>query len=267
MGFKKKKLSAEETNINLVPMIDITSFILLGLAILVMTMKKEASLDNILKLPPVLNAAKQDNGQLEIYILPAVVNAEGAPVNPDSTGLVAFAGKAKVPDQCPHCKAAFRNSEKMFITGSLLDISGKPVTTLQKSDEEKQKKTSGVEIPPAYLCAACKGEISAYVKLSDVPRMLAERKKEVAKEYEEGLNKARAKKGEGPVPKSEVDKWVNELPLMIKGDDKTYYGRILQVVNYARSPECDIRKFAFVTLPEASKEAQAKKDKKLFEEK
>jgi hypothetical protein len=81
-------------DLNLVPMIDITSFILLALAILAMSMKKEASLDNILNLPPILYSSKQDTTELQIYILPAKV-LEGGIIHPDSTGLVAFTGKGK----------------------------------------------------------------------------------------------------------------------------------------------------------------------------
>ena len=170
MAFKKQKKKLM-TNINLVPMIDITSFILMALAILVMTMKKEASLDNILNLPPILYSSKQDTTELQIYILPAKV-LEGGNIHPDSTGLVAFTGKGKPPVKCPNCGIAFRDAKAEYLPGTLLDMGGKPVQALTKAVEEETVESQyklSKEIPPAYFCSSCRFEISPYLKLDEIP--------------------------------------------------------------------------------------------------
>jgi biopolymer transport protein ExbD len=252
MAFKAKKLPTE-INLNLVPMIDITSFILLALGILVMSVKKEASLDNILKLPPVYNAAKQDKAQLEIYVLPAVLKPDGS-IDADSTGLVAFAGKAKPPDECPYCQLPFRTATKEYVPNSLLDITGKPLATMSKT-KEQEAGVAAAEVPPAYQCSRCRREISPYLKLDEVPQVLAKRKKEVVDQIVAAQNQGREKQGSPPLTPEEVRNLADELPLMIKADSKTYYGRILQVIGMSRDTSCNIRKFAFVSLSSAAKEA------------
>jgi biopolymer transport protein ExbD len=55
--------------------------------------------------------------------------------------------------------------------------------------------------------------------------------------------------------KQEVEK---EMYLMIKADEKAFYGRILQVVNMARDTASDVKNFAFVSLPESAQEVVLK---------
>jgi len=256
---KKTKVMLD---LNVVPMIDITSFILLSLAILNMSMKKEASLDNILKLPPVVHASKQDKTQLQIYVLPAVI-LPGGYVHPDSTGLVAFMGKSQVPIICPNCQLSFRDPKKnAYIPKTLLDMGGKPILEIQQQDDEKSddSKKLVTEKPPAYKCSRCGSEISPYLKLDQIPLELKKKKKEVVDLQVSSENFSRKKNGKGPLTPQEVKQIEDELPLMIKADDLSFYGRILQVVNMAMDTTCNIKKFAFVTLPEASIEAQ-KSDK------
>ncbi len=259
LGKSKSKIMLD---LNVVPMIDITSFILLSLAILNMSMKKEASLDNILKLPPVLHASKQNSTQLQIYVLPAVI-LPGGYVNPDSTGLVAFMGKSQVPLECPNCKLPFRDAKNEYIPNSMLDQGGKPIATMQKMEKnEKQEdidKKLAMERPPAYKCSRCGVEISPYLKLDEIPAALKMKKKEVVDQTVNTENYSRQQKGEPPLSAADIKKIEDEVPLMIKADDLAFYGRILQVVNMAMDTSCNIKKFAFVTLPDASLEAQKKK--------
>lgn len=261
MAFKKKKLKTE-LNINLVPMIDVTSFILLSLAILAMSMKKEASLDNILKLPPVVHAMKQDKSQLQIYVLPAAL-LPGGYLNPDSTGLVAFMGKSKAPEKCPNCGLALRNDKKEYISGTLLNLNRTPLLQMKVVDEknEEELRKLSKERPPAYLCSRCNYEIGPYLKLEEIPKELKAKKKEVVDLLVNTEVFTRTQKGEVLSPdaiKALGDSIKNEIPLMIKADDEAFYGRILQVVYMAKDTSCDIKKFAFVTLPEASQEAKKK---------
>ncbi|MDD5672661.1 MAG: biopolymer transporter ExbD [Chitinivibrionales bacterium] len=247
-----KKKSKPMDNLNLVPMIDITSFILLALAILAMSMKKEASLDNIVKLPPILHANKQDKTLLQIYILPAKILAGGY-IDPDSTGLVAFTGKGKPPLTCPNCALSFRDKQGVYIPGALLDLSKKPVQSLQQ-EKEKEVASGGMMMPPAYLCSRCGYEISPYLKLDDIPKVIGAKKKEVLAEMVRTENFSREKAGKPLLTKQETDAIEKEIPLMIKADEKAFYGRILQVVNMAKDTASDIRKFAFISLPEAAEE-------------
>lgn len=259
LGKPKKKMMLD---LNVIPMIDITSFILLSLAILNMSMKKEASLDNILKLPPVLHASKQTKTQLQIYVLPATI-LPGGYVNPDSTGLVAFIDKSSAPIECPYCKFRFRNEKNVYIPGSLLDMNGKPLNRLGGDESSKEAveaaaQKSKTEKPPAYNCSNCKGEISPYLKLDEIPVALKAKKQTIVDEWKNGETISRAAKSLPPPSAAEIKKFEDEIPLMIKADDLAFYGRILQVVNMAMDTSCAIKQFAFVTLPEASLDAQKK---------
>jgi biopolymer transport protein ExbD len=263
---KKKKLPGE-INLNLIPMIDITSFILIALAILVMSMKKEASLDNILKLPPVLYSAKQDTAQLQIYILPAKIRRGGI-IDPDSMGLVAFTGKGKAPDICPNCKLAFRNEKLDYIPNTLLDEGLKPVATMTKegSDEERLANLSNNR-PPAYYCSRCKYEISPYLRLDEIPQVLKKKKMEICSLLVTAENGARLRMGGTPLTKEQVKQVEDNIPLMIKADDYAFYGRILRVINMVKDTSVNIKKFAFVTLAEASLAAKKSEDQKKLAEK
>ncbi len=261
MGFKKTKLKAE-SNINLTSMIDVTSFILLALAILNISMKKEASLDNLLKLPPVYNASKQDKSQLQIYIMPASI-LPGGYINPDSTGLVAFVGKGKAPDKCPQCGLQLRNEKGEYLAHSLLDRFKKPIPSMEPSSSAEDQDKVLNELPPAYWCSKCNFEISPYLKLEQIPQALHDKKKEVVDIEVKARNYSRLKNNLQPLTEKEIkDSIADDIPLMIKADNQAFYGRILQVVNMAKDTLCDIKKFAFVTLASASKEAQKKPDEK-----
>lgn len=259
MAYGKRSKIPAEINLNLTSMIDITSFILLALAILSMAIKKEASLDNILKLPPILYANKQDSTQLQIYILPARILADGF-IDPDSTGLVAFTGKGKAPYFCERCSLQFRQpATSEYIPNSLLDMSKKPLAALQKGEitEEDQAKLSNMR-PEAYYCSRCGFEISPYLKLDEIPLALRKKKQEVVNEIVLTENASREKNGRELLKEEDIKKIKDGIPLMIKADEKAFYGRILQVVNMAKDTMCDIKKFAFVSLAEASLEAQKK---------
>jgi biopolymer transport protein ExbD len=261
MPVAKRKKLPDSINLNLIPMIDITSFILIALAILVMSMKKEASLDNLLKLPPVLHSAKQDTTQLQIYILPAKI-LRGGGIDKDSTGLVAFSGKGKAPNACPNCNLTFRDDKLNYIPNTLLDEGLNPVASMTKagSEEEALAKMSN-ERPPAYYCSRCKYEISPYLKLREIPLVLKKKKMEICSLLVTAENGARQRMGGTPLKPEEVKQVEDNIPLMIKADDYAFFGRILQVINMVKDTSVNIKKFAFVTLASASLAAKKSDEK------
>jgi len=261
MAFQRRK-AAENQNLNLVSMIDVTSFILMSLAILAMSMKKEASLDNILRLPSIGNADKQDTAQLQLYILPAKIRDDGS-IDPDSTGLVAFTGKSKPPDACDGCGALFRDENKQYVPNSLLDAAMRPLATMgsenqaqSKEEREAMEQKAALERPPVYYCAKCKKEISPYLKLDEIPVLLKKEKKKVLDEFVATENYKREEGGNPPLNKEQIKRIEDEIPLMIKADDKAFYGRIILVVNTVKDTSCNIKKFAFISSAEAAAKAQ-----------
>ncbi|OGJ89486.1 MAG: hypothetical protein A2487_06260 [Candidatus Raymondbacteria bacterium RifOxyC12_full_50_8] len=256
----KGRAQQKADNVNLTPMINISALILMALAIISLSMKKEASLDQILQLPPVLYSAKQDTTNLEIYILPAKVGAGGNVVG-DSTGLVAFSGKGSVPRQCPNCALPFRSDQGDYVPNSLTDMSGKPLPDLKiEIDEEKAKTTKIAVRPPAYSCSRCKTEISPYLRLDQIPEALKKRKKEIVDEMVLGENYSRDRLKKPRLTAEDEKKISDNIPLMIKADNKAFYGRILEVVYMAKDTSCAISKFVFVTRSDASIDVVKKTD-------
>ncbi|MBD3315319.1 MAG: hypothetical protein GF344_05995 [Chitinivibrionales bacterium] len=250
MAFGSAKQS-EDLKLNLSPMIDVVFLILIYF---IVSMQMEPSLDNIIKLPPVYAASEQEDALLQIYVLPAKVNAGGR-IDRDSTGLVAFSDKATTPDTCPHCKQRIKTVEGLYIPGSLTRLDSTPVEDLQLVMADAYG--AGAK-PPAFLCSNCGGEVSPYLKLDEIPKVLKEKKKEVLEMMVRRENFERQQQGKGPLTPAEEKKLEDEVPLMIKADQKAFYGRILQVVAMARDTASDIKKFAFVTDASASEEVLAK---------
>jgi biopolymer transport protein ExbD len=238
-----------DAKLNLSPMIDVVFLILIYF---IVSMQMEPTLDNIIKLPPVLRASKQEDALLQIYILPAKVRKDGRVV-PDSTGLIAFSDKAKTPDICPHCGQPLKDANGLFVPHSLLTVSGEPIPDLQKAMAAAFSEDAP---PPVFLCASCGGEVGPYVKLHEVPLLLREKKKEVLELMVRNRNVTREKMGADPLDSLGKKALEDSIALMIKADEHTFYGRILQVVNMAKDTTAGIKNFAFVTLPEASAEAQ-----------
>jgi hypothetical protein len=141
-------------------------------------------------------------------------------------------------------------------------MGGRPVQALTKAVEETAESQAKLskEIPPAYFCSNCHFEISPYLKLDEIPKALKAKKKEVVDLIVAGENSVRDNVKKPHLNEEEIKKIDESIPLMIKADDKAFYGRILEVVNMAKDTSCAIKKFAFVTLAEASMDAQ-KKDK------
>ncbi|MBD3420777.1 MAG: hypothetical protein GF398_11720 [Chitinivibrionales bacterium] len=251
IGKDKQK---EELKLNLSPMIDVVFLILIYF---IVSMQMEPSLDNIIKLPPVYNAVEQDTALLQIYVLPAKIK-KGGNIDPDSTGLVAFSDKAKTPEKCPNCAHVFLDENGLYISGTLLDEEGQPIQDLQNEMAEAYGR--GAE-PPAFQCANDHYEISPYLKLDEVPAALKKKKKEVVESLVQNENVKRKEDGAAPVSEQERDVLEKSMKLMIKADEKAFYGRILQVVYMAKDTSSDIRQFAFITNPEASKEVKANMEK------
>ncbi|MBD3344251.1 MAG: hypothetical protein GF401_04225 [Chitinivibrionales bacterium] len=250
MAFGNNGRKSEELRLNISPMIDVVFLILIYF---IVSMQMEPSLDNIIKLPPVFNAVEQDTALLQIYVLPAKVQ-KGGYIDPDSTGLVAFSDKAKTPAVCPNCELPLKDKRGLYITNSLLDSDNKPVEDLQTKMAEAYGEGTR---PPAFFCSRCGHEISPYLRLDEIPRALREKKKEVVEQMVQNENVKRKETGQEPMSNADVDKLEKKIKLLIKADQNAFYGRILQVVNMAKDTACDIRNFAFVTLPEASKEVAA----------
>jgi biopolymer transport protein ExbD len=248
MPFGQDK-KGEELKLNLSPMIDCTFLILIYF---IVSLQMEPSLDNIIKLPPVLRADKQEDALLQIYILPAKVRDDGSVVG-DSTGLIAFSDKAKMPDSCPSCGTPLRDVEGHFLSGSLVTSEGMPIDDLQKHMAAVYSEDAP---PPVFQCAKCTGEVGPYVKLQEVPQLLKAKKNEVALLMARSRNAERRKFGLPDLDSAGVDSLKDSIALMIKADEHTFYGRILQVVSMAKDTAAGIKNFAFVTLPEASAEAQ-----------
>jgi hypothetical protein len=202
----------------------------------------------------VLRADRQEETLLQIYVLPARVHQDGSVV-PDSTGLIAFSDKAKMPDTCtnPACRTPLKVNG-LYIPGSLLSTEGQPIADLQKQMAAIFSESAP---PPVFLCAACQTEIGPYIKLQDVPMVLRKKKEEVHGILVNNRN-ARRRNSTPPLPDlSEDEKKAlkDSIALMIKADENTFYGRILQVVSMAKDTAAGIKNFAFVTLSEASQDA------------
>jgi biopolymer transport protein ExbD len=252
MAFGKNK-EGEELRLNLSPMIDCTFLILIYF---IVSMQMEPSLDDIIKLPPVLKASKQEDALLQIYILPAKINKDGY-VIADSTGLIAFSDKAKTPQYCPTCNAPLLDENGTYIPGALTTVDRVSIDDLQKA---MAAAFSDEAPPPVFICTNCGNEVGPYVKLRDVPMELRKKKKEVVELMARSRNVQRAKSGLGPLTEDEKEALKDSVALMIKADNHTFYGRILQVVNMAKDTTAGIKNFAFVTDPTTSAEAKAAMD-------
>lgn len=243
--------SKDSVSLNLSPMIDVVFLILIYF---IVSMQMEPSLDNIIKLPPVLRASKQEDALLQIYVLPAKIRADGSVVD-DSTGLIAFSDKAKTPDTCSNGHRILDKETQNYIPNSLTDVNGVPIADLQKAKARAFKENAP---PPIFLCATCGAEVGPYVKLQDVPAVIKEKKAEVFDLMLANRNARRRNEGKDPLSPEEEKQLEDGIALMIKADEKTFYGRILQVVNFAKSEEAGIKNFAFVTDPKSSADVQEK---------
>lgn len=242
---------SDKLSLNLSPMIDVVFLILIYF---IVSMQMEPSLDNIIRLPPVLRASKQEDALLQIYILPASVRADGSIVS-DSTGLIAFSDKAKTPEFCANGHRILNAQTLNYVPHSLLDADGKPIPDLQRAMADAFREDAP---PPVYNCAVCGVEVGPYVRLQEVPGVIKEKKAEVFEQMLASRNARRRKEGLELLSPEEEKALEDGIALMIKADVNTFYGRILQVVNFARTEEAGIRNFAFVTDPAASAEAQEK---------
>ncbi len=82
----RPKKPYRKPEINMSPMIDCVFLLLI---FFILTIEMDETLDAILKLPPAYKSVLMEEDKLQIYILPAVIQADGR-INPDSTGLIAF---------------------------------------------------------------------------------------------------------------------------------------------------------------------------------
>ena len=90
----------------------------------------------------------------------------------------------------------------------------------------KQFFSLAPEPPPVFFHAQTGEEVGPYLQLKDVPRVLNEKKEEVFKLMLASKNGRRAKNGEAPLNAEEEKKLKDNIALMIKADQNTFYGRI-----------------------------------------
>ena len=225
MQFKKKE--KREPKLNLSPMIDVVFLILIYF---VVSIQMEPSLDDVLKLPDAVKSSKQEDTQLQIYVLPAKLRPDGG-LNPDSTGQISFADRAGNPAKClgkyqgQPCSQRFTDDEEAPIPGALI-----------LNEVSYQDKKGIRQVRTEKICARC-GQNVLFVTLDEVPNLLAKKKAEVLEILVEMANMKRAKVGQAMVTEAEKKRMEKEIPLMIKADKNTFYGRILQVVAQAKVPD------------------------------
>ncbi|MFP4522430.1 MAG: ExbD/TolR family protein [Fibrobacterota bacterium] len=232
MAIERKK--AEKINLNLDPMIDVVFLILIYF---IVSIQMEPSLDDRIKLSDALRSKKQEESQLQIYVLKPKLFPDGS-INPDSTGLIAFADRAGKAEDCLHCGAKFLDPEGAPIEGALRIVERTVIDNAGQEVEVKER-----------FCTNCGNNI-LFVKLDEVSEQLKKRKNEVVQLIAEGENIVRSRQGRAPVDSAWVRDKRNNIPLMIKADRNTFYGRILQVVQKAK--EAGIFNFAFVTSAESN---------------
>ena len=118
-----------ELKLNLSPMIDVVFLILIYF---IVSLEMEPSLDDRLQLPDARYSAKQDSTELQIYVLRPSLNPDGT-INPDSTGLIAFADRAGNPDSCIYCKTPFQKEVEGVMVPDPSKIITKPYVDSTKA--------------------------------------------------------------------------------------------------------------------------------------
>jgi biopolymer transport protein ExbD len=98
---------------------------------------------------------------------------------------------------------------------------------------------------------------SIFVKLDQLPDRLKIRREEVLAQLVQRENNKNIQQHKPPVTPERRKEIEEEMTLMIKADDLTFYGRIIQVVEKAK--EIKVTKFALVTTVESSKKVKAAK--------
>jgi biopolymer transport protein ExbD len=278
-----------DAKLSLSPMIDVTFLLLIYF---IVSIQMEPSLDDRLALPDARYSVKQEESTLQIYVLKAHLNQDGS-INPDSTGLIAFADRAGAPDSCMYCGQSFKmkvgnadvpdtttwrtesyviNAKGRIVPGGVPEIVDTNTQELIVGSEEKEDvviKDKVLEGRNKY-CNRC-GNNMLFVTLDMVPKALDQARDKLLEKIIAVKNAERMQK-QPPLPplsKEEIDRMKEDMPLMIKADSKTFYGRIIQVVERAR--EAGVTKFALVTSSESAwaqehADLQAAYTKKLIDE-
>jgi biopolymer transport protein ExbD len=264
----QRKRTQEGIKLNLSPMIDVVFLILIYF---IVSLEMEPSLDDRLALADARYSVKQEESALQIYVLKASLRSDGT-INPDSTGLIAFADRAGTPDSCLYCGLSFKkqvegkmvpdsttwftrpyvvNTRGRTIEGGLPEIVDSSTSELILGKETKPDITVDEKILEGKnkFCQRC-GNNMLFVSLDMIPTALTKKREEIFSKLIVRENIKREQKGKPPLSEEEKDNLKNNMPLMIKADSKTFYGRIIQVVEKAR--EVDITKFALVTSAESS---------------
>jgi biopolymer transport protein ExbD len=284
---RKRKMS--DAKLSLSPMIDVTFLLLIYF---IVSIQMEPSLDDRLALPDARYAMKQEESSLQIYVLKAHLNQDGS-INPDSTGLIAFADRAGTPDSCMYCGLSFKtkvngidipdttawrtesyviNAKGRIVPGGVPEIVDTNTNEVIVGNEINRKED--VVIKDKVLegrnkfCRRC-GNNMLFVTLDMVPKALEQARDKLFEKIVAVENAKKLQEQKPPLTEEEIDKMKEDMPLMIKADAKTFYGRIIQVVERAR--EAKVTKFALVTSSESAwaqehADLQAAYTKKLIEE-
>ncbi len=283
----KRKRKLGDAKLSLSPMIDVTFLLLIYF---IVSIQMEPSLDDRLALPDSRYSIKQDESALQIYVLRAHLNTDGS-INPDSTGLIAFADRAGTPDSCLYCGQSFKkkvgevlvpdtttwvtesyviNAKGRIVYGGLPEIVDTNTGEVIVGGEEKEDVIVKDKVLEGRnkFCRRC-GNNMLFVTLDMVPKALDIARNALLEKAIAVENSNRMQKQKPPLTEIEIDNLKADMPLMIKADAKTFYGRIIQVVERAR--EAGVTKFALVTSSESTwsqehADIQAAYTKKLIEE-
>ncbi|MFH1761303.1 MAG: biopolymer transporter ExbD [bacterium] len=263
---KRRKV---EIKLNLSPMIDVVFLILIYF---IVSIEMEPSLDDRLHLADARYSAKQDSTELQIYILKASFLPNGS-INPDSTGLIAFADRAGNPDTCIYCKTPFQTEVEGIMVPDPSKFITKPYIVNTKAriirggvPETVDSVTMDILVDSANIvediklrpqqiegtnkfCAKC-GKNVLFVDLDSIPIVLKKKQEEILDLWVAKENLIRQAGGKAEIGEQEKEDMKASIALMIKADDRTFYIRILQVVNMAK--RVGIQKFALVTSSESS---------------
>jgi biopolymer transport protein ExbD len=264
----ERKRKQEGVKLNLSPMIDVVFLILIYF---IVSLEMEPSLDDRLGLADARYSVKQEESALQIYVLKARLNPDGT-INPDSTGLVAFADRAGTPDSCLFCGLSFKKevedklvpdsttwftqpyvveTKQRLIEGGVPEIVDSNTGEIIVSQEGKPDVAVSGQVLEGKnkFCRQC-GNNMLFVTLDMIPEALKKKREEIFEKVILTEDIKRANKRKPPLTEVEKERIKDEMPLMIKADNRTFYGRIIQVVEKAR--EVGITKFALVTSSESS---------------
>lgn len=197
-----KSDSAMKMRIEMSPMIDCVFQLLI---FFIVTLQMDPSLDDIMRLPGAYKSARQEELNMEIYLLPA--------------------GMAATPKGVYTVDGWLTDKGKINLTTDV-DYSGQ-------------------------IAFAAKGDFdSMFVHLDDVPYIIDRERERKAVDLIRHTNSKRTRAGKPELSKHEIDSLKANMALLIKAHKNVFYGRVLTVVEKAKT--AGVHTFAFVTDVQSS---------------